>query len=197
MSDFPRNDPADFGDAHIPEHLRELVNAELVDNETIQWMEQPTRAFIPFESVLLLFFMSLIIPLLVGFLFFFACGAVEVLQRNLFGFAATSLITAFSITFSVWQTANRSAKQVVYVITDFRAMIIYGTSSVLRVMSYYPTELSYLSRVQKANGTGHLYFRAGLSNRDNALLGLMNIRHVKEVERMLQELKRTQSPEKS
>ena len=173
----------------IPEKLQELVNAELMDDETIQWIEQPV---VSFDGVLRIFCLSFAIT----FLIFYACGVAGLFAQNLLGFVGSSLLTATTTAFAIWQTAGQSAKQVVYVITNFRAMIVHGTPRVLKVTNYYPAELSYLARIQRANGTGHLYFRAGPSDRNNNLWGFMNIRNVKEVERLLQDLKRTKSAER-
>jgi len=92
---------------------------------------------------------------------------------------------------------RRSAKRTIYTITDLRAIIVQGTFSAHTVTSYYPADILHLSRKQRANGTGDLCFcfRGKSENESSSEQGFMNIRNVKEVERLLQELKRTKSME--
>jgi len=51
MFDFSEHFSADFGGVHIPEQLQELVNAELMDDETIQWIGQPIPYFFSGDAI--------------------------------------------------------------------------------------------------------------------------------------------------
>ena len=187
MSDLPA--------AQIPENLRELVNAQLMDDETIQWIDQPIRVFFSFDNILIMFFSAFIGAFLLPFLLFCLNGnAGWFMQNMLLESLCVSFVIAISCTFSVLRAANKNVKHVVYVITDFRAMIVYGKSRIITATSFYPTELSYLSCVPSASGTGHIFFRPLDGWQKH---GFVHIRNVVKVERMLQELKRTKSPEQT
>jgi len=192
----------------IPDPLRELVNAELMDDETIQWMEQPIPAF--FSAAVMGIFLFAI-PW-TAFALFWMCAAAGVFDfkdgeidigniepgRLLFAaFGIPFVLIGFGmLSIPLWM--RRSAKRTIYAITDFRAIIVQGTFSAHTITSYYPEHILHLSRRQRANGTGDICFRfhVGYENESSDEKGFINIRNVKEVERMLQELKRTQSPEK-
>jgi len=184
---------SDLSSVSIPESLRELINAQLMDDETIQWIDQPIRIFFSFDDILVMFFAAFTGAFLLPFLLFFLNGNAEwFLQNMLLETLCASFVIAISCTFSVLRAANKNVKQIAYVITDFRAMIVYGKARVITATSFYLTELSYLSCVPSANGTGHIFFRplGGWQKH-----GFVHIRNVVKVERMLQELKRTKSPE--
>jgi hypothetical protein len=184
---------SDFPNTQIPENLRELVNAQLMDDETIQWIDQPIRIFFSFDNILAMFFAAFTGAFLLPFLLFCLNGNAEwFLQNMLLETLCASFVIALSSTFSVLRAANKNVKRIVYAITNFRAMIVYGKARVITATSFYPTELSYLSCVPSANGTGHIFFRP-LDRRHKH--GFVHIRNVVKVERMLQELKRTKSPE--
>ena len=82
-------------------------------------------------------------------------------------FDARRLFAAFGIPFvliglgmlfaPLWM--HRSAKRTVYAITNHRAIIIRGIFFAYNVTSYYPSDLWYLARKQKNNGTGNIRFR--------------------------------------
>jgi hypothetical protein len=67
-------------------------------------------------------------------------------------------------------------------------------------MSYYPGDFRNLSRNQKAHGIGDVIILVEISgttgeDRRTTEKEFRNIRNVKEVERMLQELKKAKSPD--
>ena len=187
MSDLPA--------APIPENLRELVNAQLMDDETIQWIDQPIPVFYS-ESMLLFLLGIFTIQLVAIFLVFAVNGHGAVFWENLLGCIGFSFLMPVSCGIGAWIGIRQRSKQTVYVITNFRAIIIRKIGCTLNVTSYYPKELFYLSRTQRMNGTGCLYFQVESWRIDRWLKGgFMNICNVQEVERMLQELKRTKSPE--
>jgi len=186
----------------IPDPLQELVNAQLMDDETIQWMEQPFPVL--FSEAVLLFILGVyVVQLIVFFVIFAANGTEVVFWDNLLGISTLSLMMPVACMIGAWKGIRIRCRQTIYVITNFRAIIVWNPSlilnvAILNVTSYYPKELSYVSRMQRANGTGHLYFHTESWRMERWLKGgFMNIRHVKEVERMLQELKRTKLPEGS
>jgi len=202
MSDFSDHFPADFGGVHVPEQLQEWVNAELMDDETIQWIDQPIPYFFSKDAISIVLFA---IPW-TAFSVFGMCGAVGVFDWNGGGFnlqnfdIERSLTAVFLLPFvliGLWLLSAplrvyRHTKRSVYVITDHRAMIVQGTFSAHNVTSYYPADYWTLTRTQKANGTGSLCFYIEKDNDSFQQHGFRDIRNVKEVERILQKLKETQ-----
>ena len=189
-------------DAHISDNLRELVNAELMDGETIQWMDQPVPVFFSAAAIGIVLFA---IPW-TAFSIFWMCGAAGVFDINNAKFEFNALdpgrlmLAAFGIPFlliglgmlSVPLRMRRSMKQTVYVITDQRAMIIGREFGAFDIKSYYPTDFSRLHRTQKTNGIGDVYFHIKRSDDSSTEEGFQNLRNVREVEKILQDLKETQ-----
>ena len=185
-----------MNESSIPAELRELVNAELIGDETIRWIDQPIPYFFSAAAVGMFVFG---IPWT-----FISLGAFSVACVGDFespqNFGARPLLVAFLIPFvliglgmlfaPLWM--HRSAKRTVYAITNHRAIIIRGIFFAYNVTSYYPSDLWYLARKQKNNGTGNIRFpieRGGSEALSEP--GFMNIRNVRDVERILQELKGT------
>ena len=206
MFNFPEHYPADFGGDAIPEPLQELVNAELSEDETIQWIDQPIPSFFA-SGALEPFFFG--IPW-TAFSVFWTSGAAGVLDLNGGGFnfnfqnldAGRLLIAAFGIPFvlsGLWMLSaplrvRRNAKRTVYAITNYRAIIVQGTLFAHNIMSYYPADICDISRTQKADGTGSLRYAIGKIKNETEMpdvQAFVNIRNVQEVERILQELKGT------
>jgi hypothetical protein len=196
----------DFPNTQIPENLLELVNDELLDGETIQWIDQPIPVFFSAAAMGTFFFA---IPW-TAFSLFWTCAAAGVFDPNngvinlnfdpgRWHFAAFGipfvLFGLGMLSSPLWM--RRNAKRTVYAITDQRAIIVQGTFFAHNITSYYPADMWHVSRKQMANGTGDLYFcfHASEENESSKGQGFMNIRNVREIERMLQELKRTKSTE--
>ena len=189
MSDFPNN--------QIPENLRELVNAQLMDDETIQWIDQPIPYYFSIGSA-------------IAFGFGVYCTAGSVVWMSIAMFATfhpeferifallvgipNLLFGLFWLSFPLWWT-RRKTTRTVYTITNLRAIIVQGAFSGFNVTSYYPADFVDMFCKQKADGTGNLCFRSEVwSSLVRIRQGFFNIRNVVKVERMLQELKRTKSP---
>ena len=172
----------------LSEKLRELVNTQLMGDETVQWVDQPIPVF--WSEFMRLFVPGIyVIQLVVVFLLFAANGHEVVFWDNLLGISGTCLLVPVSCMIGAWIGIRERCRRTVYALTNHRAIIVYGTVFAFYVASYYPANLWQLSCRQKANGTGSLYF-------NTTRRFFLNIRNVAKVERMLQELKRTNSPER-
>jgi len=206
MNNIPETSPADINEPSIPAELQELVNAELTDNETIQWIDQPIPYFFS-ETVSGRFLFAIF---LTAFSAFWLCADAGVFDWNGGGFklqnigteclffAVLLLLGLALLSTPLWM--RRYAKQTVYVITNHRAMIVQGTLFADNVVSYYLADLVHVVRTQKADGTGSIRFRIQplrppirgfMDLRNEYAQEFIDIRNVKEVERVLQELKET------
>ena len=183
--------PASADDAPIPNSLRELVNAELADGETIRWTEQPAPALFSDETVVV-FLWGLVILFIMNFVWSVGDQFREDVYGNLLVASAWALVS--------WLVENGRARHTVYIVTNVRAIIAYVIPMHprrLHTTSYYLSELSYLFREQKRKGKGNLYFRAESWFSIPRLSpgyyrqGFLNIRNVREVDRLIQELKGT------
>ncbi len=85
--------------------------------------------------------------------------------------------------------AYRSAKRTVYAITNRRALVIsFGRAK--RVQSYFEQDISDISRVERADGSGNIVFRTEetTDRKGNARLnqiGFFGVPEVRRVERIL------------
>ena len=199
---------SDFPNTQIPENLRELVNAQLMDDETIQWIDQPIPFY--FSAVSATLFFNGMCLILLSFLIFLVVldtlldGRFDFFALFAFMFCLLFNLLALSAPLLAW----REAKRMVYALTNFRAIIVQGTFFGFNVTNYYPADFANMICKHKANGVGSLYFpvkKLGpihlLKNKSGFMRvgfiheGFIHVRNVREVERMLQELKRTKSPE--
>ena len=189
MSNFTEPFPAGADDARIPDSLRELVDAELNDGETIRWIDQPIPYYFSAGSSIAFGFGIYITIFPIGLL----CEAVFDPPSDNILYALIGILMLMGLPFllvPLW--TRQKTKRTVYAVTNYRAIIVQGGFSVFNVTSYYPPDISHLFRKQKANGVGKLCFRE--TNWGSILLirqGFFNIRNVQEVERLLQELKGT------
>ena len=200
--EFPQKHPADFADdAPIPERLQELVNAELMDGETIRWIEQPIPRY--FSAGTIRHFLVGIF--FTGFGLYWTASLTGLLHDGvgllhlLFASSGPVFLLAGLLRLAAPLWRYRNEQRTVYVITDRRAIIVQGTFWSHHIKSGHPADISRLSCRQRANGTGDLFNcydycpDKGFIRREH---GFMNIRNVKEVERMLLELKGAKSQEK-
>ena len=190
--------PTNTDDARIPDNLRELVNAELMDGETIQWIDMP----IPY-------FFTVGTSIMFGLGLYFCFWAIAFASFALFNgvrhepaeFVLVSVIVSTVVMLiglyllSAPLRVRQRTKRTVYALTNQRAIIVQATPRSVDVTSYYPANLWHLSRKQKANGTGSLCFNTtgGGVLQWTIRRGFLNIRHVDKVEWMMQELKNTKS----
>jgi hypothetical protein len=182
----------------IPEKLRELVNAELMDDETIQWIDMPIPYYFSVGSSIAfgIGIYITVVSILLACMFAFGPfpGGVP---DYIITFIICSVYLAlglFLLSFPL--RTRRKTGQTVYAVTNLRTIIVQGTLSAFNVTSYYPADFSDMFRKQKANGIGNVCFR---SEHWGSIVkirkGFFNVRNVDKVERMLQELKRTKSTE--
>ena len=202
MSSFTEPFPASADNARIPENLRKLVNAELTTGETIRWIDQPVPVFCP-KGALVLFVLGLFLIVLgIGFICvsydIFNLNGVSIVdkeERTSTGSTGIMLLVFGLIALSVLLSERRAIKYTVYVLSDQRAMIIRKTSLALKVTSYPLADSWFVSREENAeDDTGNIYFMTKLSNEKSVSLrglGFDNIRNVREVERLIRELKET------
>ena len=196
MFDATETFPARADDACIPDSLRELVNAELNDGETIRWIDQPVPAFFSNETFTV-FLWGFAIQFVSTFIFFAANGIANGFWEILPEITAVSFMMGASIMMGAWGGLRIRARHTVYVITNVRAMIVYKLSRIFNVTSYYLSELSYVFREQKRKGKGDLCFRVEgwflipPFRQEYYRRGFLNIRNVQEVERLIRELKGT------
>ena len=182
----------------IPENLRELVSIQLMDDETIQWIDQPIPYYFRPGSAVTFGFGIFIVVSCFVFLYtiIFAPGPEHAFVR-IIAFVIGVLVLLYGLLLiSVPLLARRQMERTVYVVTNFRAIIVRRTSATYMMRSCYPKDFLNMFCKQKNNGTGDLYFPARkLGCIKDPKGGFMNIRNVREVERMLQELKRTKPSE--
>ena len=184
----------------IPDPLRELVNAQLMDDETIQWIDQPVPYYFSVGSSIAFGF---------GLYFlFWSIAAISIVVVNntgptpapieLFPIGVIILLIGLFLLSAPLRVRKRT-QRTVYALTNHRAIIVQGTFSAFDVTSYYPANLWHLSCKQNANGVGSLCFNTtgGGVLQWTIRRGFLNVRDVVKVERMFQELKRTKLPEKS
>jgi len=132
-------------------------------------------------------------------LIFFEANGVNVVSEitALLAITVGALAMGTSIMTGAWLGLRIRARHTVYVITNHRAVIVYKLSRIFNVTSYYLSELSYLFREQKRKGKGDLCFRAEgwflipPFRQEYYRRGFLNIRNVREVERLIRELKGT------
>ena len=183
--------------SNIPEKLQELVNAQLMDDETIQWVDQPLSNYWSVGAMIafglgIYFTVTSIFPILL-----FVTGVLSAFPifANIFdvilGFMQVCiyvLLGPFLLFFSL--KTRRTAKRTIYVITNRRVIIIQKGRSLFNI-TYYPKDFGENMRCEeRVHGVGDIYFLGGEGSFPWYKAGLMNILNVKEVERMLQDLKR-------
>ena len=194
MSNFTETFPTSADDARIPESLRELVNAELNDGETIRWIDQPAPAFFSNETFTV-FLWGFAVQFIATFIFFAANGVEDGFWAILPIITVASSAMGASIMFGAWLGLRIRARHTVYIVTNVRAIIAYKLPFILNVTSYYLSELSYLFREQTNRRRGNICFREEgwfllpPFRQEYYRRGFLNIRNVQEVERLIQELK--------
>ncbi|MDR1925620.1 MAG: hypothetical protein LBQ66_14710 [Planctomycetaceae bacterium] len=198
MPFFSDNYSTGFNDSElsISDKLQILVNNELDDDETIEWIGQPIPCLFSKKSLPQFLFA---IPW-TAFAIFWICGASGFKIPE---FGPNLLFPLFGLPFVLIGLAllsspfwfRRSMRQTVYAITNHRAIIFERGFFSFNIMSFEPEDLNNLHRKQKANGTGDIYFGSISANVPKqmeefiATTGFFNIRNVKDVERKIRQLK--------
>jgi hypothetical protein len=182
----------------IPHELRNFVERELEPDEQTVWMEMPTaRFFTPGAAGMFIFAIFW-----TSFAIFWTFGAAGFKIPDfkdgadffpLFGLPFI-LIGIGLLSTPVW--FYKKAKRTVYVITDRRAIIFDGGWRTSTIRSYPPRKLHNIFRRERRDGSGSVILeRIAQYDNDNQNMreeyGFMNIRNVREVERMLRELAET------
>jgi hypothetical protein len=184
----------------IPEHLRELVNAKLRDGETIQWIDQPLSNHWSLGAIAAFGFG---ICITVGTLFevigvtIMASGAIDIdnaIEIFLCYISAGFYLLLGLLLLFFSLKARRTTERTIYAITHRRAIVIQQGRSVFNT-TYHPKDFGNMWCKERVHGTGDIYFRGSEWSVPWYKVGFANILNVKEVERMLQELKRTQITE--
>lgn len=197
MSHFSETFPANTDEASIPANLREMVNAKLMDGETIRWIDQPIPYFFSLVSSVAFGFGLYLLIVTTIILTAIASGEFGPPPDNekeriffLVAMIPNLLVGLGLLSAPLWTW--RKSKRIVYALTNLRVIIVQRTFSTFNIMSYCPADFSCLSSKQRTNGTGNLCFRTesgGFSSLLPIRRGFWNIRNVGKVECMLQELK--------
>ena len=185
----------------IPDPLRELVNAQLMDDETIQWIDQPLSNYWSAGAMIAFAFgIYFTVTSIFSVLFVATGGLLASPMFDIFdvilGFVEVCihvLIGPFLLFFSL--KTRRTCERTVYAITNRRAIIVQRGRSLFNI-TYSPKDFGDVWCKERGHGTGDIYLRGGEGSLPWLKAAFMNIRNVKEVERMLQELKQTKLPEK-
>lgn len=179
----------------VPDELAGRVRSELEPGESVRWMEQPIpRYFAPATIGMVLFGLPW-----TAFALFWICGAsgFKFPDFSKGGFVFFPLfglpfvLIGFGLLSSpLW--AYRKVLKTVYVITNRRAILFEGGWTTT-VRSYRPDQLKDAYRKERRNGVGDVVLGQRVwTDSDNDRLsmdvGLMNVRDVKRVERLIQEL---------
>jgi hypothetical protein len=174
------------------------VRRELEPGESIRWMEQPIPRFFSCGTVAIVLFS---IPW-TAFAIFWICGAAGFKAPNfheggfaffpLFGVPFVLIGLGMMLT-PVW--AYRKALKTVYAITSRRALAIEGGWTTT-VRSYRPDQLTNVYRKERRGGVGDVILGQKVwtdsdNDRRSMEVGFMNVRDVRRVERLIQELAAT------
>lgn len=100
------------------------------------------------------------------------------------------LIGVGGLSSPIWM--RRRAKDIIYAVTDQRALSIEGKRN-LRVTSYYPKDLGTIERIEQPDGFGSLMLRSSAyldadGDRRTKMQGFIAIAEVRQVHRLIEEL---------
>jgi hypothetical protein len=183
----------------IPIHLREIVDRELELHEVIQWIEQPIPKFFTSASISSVLFG---IPW-TAFSLFWIWGATGFGKLLMQGITPLLLFPLFGVPFVLigfWMLsapvlARKMALQIVYLVTDRRAISIDGGKP-LTIRSYLPSQLNAVYRQENPDGSGNVLitiqsWKDSDGDERKESIGFMRIRNPKQVEKLLRELSDT------
>jgi len=181
---------------NLPYELRQMVEAELNDDENLLWTGQPKPGRMAIKALPVTL---LAIPF-TAFAVFWMCGASGFKMPD-FSKGGFSFFPLFGLPFlfvglgmlssPLWKM--RMAKRTIYVLTDKRAIIFAGGWKI-NIRSFSADQLQDLSRKQHANGSGDIVFKKEISynNQGNNMpvkeIGFLGIDNVKEVEDKIREV---------
>jgi hypothetical protein len=186
-----------MGISSLPQDLQQRLQSELKMGESIAWAGQPNAEQYMKSGFKIWFFF---VPW-TAFSLFWIAGA--------FGFrmprfdSGWSLFPLFGLPFLFIGLAGlsapfwmrRSARSIVYAVTNQRAISISGTKTI-SVKSYLPSQLGSIERTERQNGAGDLILRLtqyqnSRGNTQTQQDGFYSIENVHEVERLLEKLVQT------
>jgi hypothetical protein len=179
-------------DPTVPEHLAPLIAAELQDGERIVWIGQPLPRRFARRSIPAVLFG---IPWTAFTLFMFAPAPKtwDMLGSFLALGVPFLLIGLAMISSPYW--VIRKGRRTAYAVTDRRAIIFDGGWwSSTTILSFEPSRLHDIRRIQHADGSGDLIFeRTWKKDSDGDVQstdhGFLAIADVKEVELLVQQLR--------
>lgn len=183
--------------SNLSPQLQQRVQSELKFGESLLWVGQPNPShFMKTGFALWLFF----IPWTAFSLFWMAGASGFHLPTfehpfsffPLFGLPFL-LIGLGGLSSPLW--LRHKARFIIYAISNQRAFSIEGTKSIT-VKSYLPTDLENITRTEHPDGTGDLVFKLEYSrdsdgDKQVAKHGFFAIEAVKNVERLLENLKQS------
>lgn len=171
-----------------------LINNELNPGESLKWWSEPSPAAYARKGLI---FAIAGLPF-VAFIIFWILGAAKGIR---FGgvsitfalFGLLPLVISLGITlYPVW--LYYKAKNIFYAVTNERAIIFDGIYN-CKIHSFRGSDLDNCVRKQKLDGSGDISFQSMFYGDDPEgrpkfrIVGFFGIKNVKEVERMLDELR--------
>ena len=180
----------------IPADLREKIDRELAPGEVIHWVDQPIARLLTAGSIIRFLFG---IPWTAFFLFWtWHTLGLKTLFMN--GLTSSMLLPLFGVPFlligfamlSAPLTAKRNSQNIVYIVTDQRAISFEGIKP-RTIRSYLPNQLQSVYRQENKNGSGNViitihYVKDHEGNEIKEYVGFIDIRDPKGAEKFLKEL---------
>lgn len=177
----------------LTQQLQNKLDSELEPGEKTLWIGQPIAKKLAISTIPLMLFA---IPW-TGFALFWTVGASGFktpdfknpgFYFSLFGvpFILIGFVMLLSPLFAI-----RSARKIVYVLTDRRAIIIRQMLKSFEIRSYRPEQLKNVYTREDNNGNGDVIFddvAASTRNTRSKVIGFMATRNVNEVKKMVESL---------
>lgn len=181
----------------IPKQLLQTIHRELDTGEIITWVEQPIARFFSAPSIGIILFG---IPW-TSFALFWMWGALGfqvpnfqkgIQPQHLFALFGVPFVAVgfFMLSSPYWQW--QTMRNTVYLITNKRAIIIQGSSSIT-IRSFPPAQVNDLYRRENPDGSGDVIMSIrnwkdsdGDARREE--IGFVGVRRVQQVEKMLKQL---------
>jgi len=177
----------------LPEQLKSKVDSELSPGEMVLWTWQPIAIKLAIGAIPLVLFG---IPW-TGFAVFWVAGANGFKLPDFkcpgfyFSFFGVPFILIGIGMLLSPLLAIRSAKRMVYLLTDRRAIIIRQMLKSFEIRSYRPEQLKNIYTREDKNGNGDVIFEGVTASKYStrgSVTGFMATRGVHEVKRMIESL---------
>ena len=184
----------------LPRSLQTLVENELEDGESIDWIGQPIVGRYGIRALPIVLFA---VPWTAFALFWMAGAAGFKFPDFGNGIGPELLFPLFGLPFVLMGVGMlsapywmmRSARRTVYVITDRRAIVFLGSKGgrSTTIRSFAPSELGAITRNQRADGSGDVVFCRDASYSSNngnhrVDIGFLAIPEVKNVEELVRRM---------